>query len=174
MYYEIQALLKQNPDLKPVHDEAAAVNYLVFDKDQWVSYDDATTFKQKVDWANEIGIGGSLIWASDTGQYARISSIYTIADAIGLDDDTYSAHKGLTGRTDLAHVDLSAVKAFQSNSLNIALSLQGQLGQDCVIMRDCTDQNNPQASSCGKGAVHVGWERGDCGVSTNSRSSDKS
>jgi len=68
MYYEIQALLKQNPGLKPVHDESAAVNYLVFDNNQWVSYDDATTFKQKVDWANDIGLGGSLIWASDTGQ----------------------------------------------------------------------------------------------------------
>lgn len=52
MYYEIQALLKQNPGLKPVHDQEAAINYLVFDNDQWVSYDDAVTFKQKVDWAN--------------------------------------------------------------------------------------------------------------------------
>jgi chitinase len=70
MHYEIQALLKQNPDLKPVYDEAAAVNYLVFDNDQWVSYDDEKTFKQKVDWANEVGIGGSMIWASDTGRQA--------------------------------------------------------------------------------------------------------
>lgn len=67
MYYEIQALLKQNPSLKPVHDEAAAVNYLVFDNDQWVSYDDDVTFKQKVDWANSVGFAGALIWASDTG-----------------------------------------------------------------------------------------------------------
>jgi len=66
-YYEIQALLKQNPGLKPVHDQAAAVDYLVFDNNQWVSYDTADTFKQKVDWANGIGLGGALIWASDTG-----------------------------------------------------------------------------------------------------------
>lgn len=61
MYYEIQALLKQNLGLKPIHNESAAVNYFVFDNNQWVSYDDEKTFKQKVDWANEIGLGGSLI-----------------------------------------------------------------------------------------------------------------
>jgi chitinase len=82
MYYEIQALLKENPNLKPVHDESAAVNYLVFDKTQWVSYDDAKTFKQKVDWANEVGIGGSLIWASDTGQRTSISFLARFADTI--------------------------------------------------------------------------------------------
>lgn len=65
LYYEIQALLAQNA-LTPVHDEAAAVQYVVLG-DQWVSYDDAVTFKQKVDWANGIGLGGSLIWASDAG-----------------------------------------------------------------------------------------------------------
>ena len=77
MYYEIQAMLNQGSGLKPVHDKDAAVNYVVYDKDQWVSYDTKTTFQQKLDWANDIGIGGSLIWASDT------------------DDDKYTAMSGL-------------------------------------------------------------------------------
>jgi GH18 family chitinase len=54
MYYEIQAILKQVPKLKPVLDREAAVKYLVFDRNQWVSYDDAETF-------NQIGLGGSMI-----------------------------------------------------------------------------------------------------------------
>ena len=77
-FYEIQEVLKSGA--KPVHDEKAAVNYLVFDNDQRISYDDKVTFKQKVDWANKVGLGGSLIWASD------------------LDDDKYSAHAALLGR----------------------------------------------------------------------------
>jgi len=40
---------------------------LVFNHDQWISYDDKDTFQQKIDWANDIGFGGSLIWASDLG-----------------------------------------------------------------------------------------------------------
>ena len=69
MYYEIMALMRQHPELKPVYDKTAAVKYLVFNKDQWVSYDDAEALKQKVQWANKVGLGGSLIWASDAGMF---------------------------------------------------------------------------------------------------------
>lgn len=68
-YYEVQQILSSNSDLKPIHDKTAAVKYLVFGTNQWISYDDKDTFKQKVDWANEIGFGGSLIWASDLGRF---------------------------------------------------------------------------------------------------------
>ena len=39
-----------------------------WDTDQWISFDDEETFKQKVDWANQVGFSGSLIWASDLGK----------------------------------------------------------------------------------------------------------
>ena len=34
-----------------------------------VSYDDKVTFGQKVDWANSVGLGGLMIWASNRVQY---------------------------------------------------------------------------------------------------------
>lgn len=46
-FYEIQEVLKNGAN--PIHDEEAAVNYLVFDSNQWISCDDEDTFKQKVD-----------------------------------------------------------------------------------------------------------------------------
>ena len=61
-------MLSQHPTLKPVWDKTSAVKYVVFNGNQWVSYDDSDTFKQKVDWANTQGLGGALIWASDTGK----------------------------------------------------------------------------------------------------------
>jgi chitinase len=71
-YYEIQDILKQEEVQKRAisrlhHDQAAAVKYFTFDHDQWISFDDEETFKQKTDWATEIGFGGALIWASDLG-----------------------------------------------------------------------------------------------------------
>lgn len=72
-YYEIMAALNGNTGsskrstITPVHDKKDAVNYFTYDNNQWVSYDDATTFGQKVDWANTVGLGGSMIWASDLG-----------------------------------------------------------------------------------------------------------
>ena len=48
-YYEIQAVLASKPSIKPTQDSDAAVMYFTFDNNQWVSYDNAATFKQKVD-----------------------------------------------------------------------------------------------------------------------------
>lgn len=36
-------------------DKAAAVKYFAFNKNQWVSYDDAQTLQMKVDYANKQG-----------------------------------------------------------------------------------------------------------------------
>jgi len=143
MYYEIQAILAQNPKLKPVHDEESAVNYLVFDKNQWVSYDDAKTFKQKLDWADEIGIGGSLVWAADT------------------DDDKYSAMSGLLGKQ-VAHPDLQQ-KAFATTQVAIAQNLVGENGQNCELQTDCVD---PDIVRCPDGQRKVGWDKAGCKVSS--------
>lgn len=69
-HYEIQDILEKNKKrgVTPVYDKEAAVKYVSWDDDQWISYDDEETFADKIDWANEIGFGGSLIWASDLGE----------------------------------------------------------------------------------------------------------
>nr|QDJ94336.1 chitinase chiC3 [Cordyceps cicadae] len=67
-YYEVEDILSKNKALKPVYDKEAAVKYLTFDKDQWISYDDKETFAAKMDWAKKVGFSGSLIWASDLGK----------------------------------------------------------------------------------------------------------
>lgn len=55
-HVEIQDILSDSKRKgKLVHDSQAAVNYLTYDTNQWISYDDKTTFQQKVDWANNIG-----------------------------------------------------------------------------------------------------------------------
>ena len=66
-YYEILDILKSDSSIKPVHDTADAVNYFTYSGNQWVSYDDSVTFAQKVQWANSVGLGGAMIWASDLG-----------------------------------------------------------------------------------------------------------
>lgn len=69
-HYEIQRILQESSSsIKPIQDKDAAVMHFTFDNDQWVSYDNADTFKQKVDWADSVGLGGALVWASDLGAY---------------------------------------------------------------------------------------------------------
>ncbi|KAK6065958.1 bacteriodes thetaiotaomicron symbiotic chitinase [Seiridium cupressi] len=61
-----------------VWDEVAGVKMLVYDSNHWISYDDSTTFQQKVDFANERGLAGLMVWAIDQ------------------DDDGFNALKALT------------------------------------------------------------------------------
>ncbi|KAK0670020.1 putative glycosyl hydrolases family 18 protein [Cercophora samala] len=63
-YREIKAIIKEH-NLKPHYDKEAGVKYITWNSDQWVSYDDAETFKQKIDFANDRGLAGLLIWAID-------------------------------------------------------------------------------------------------------------
>ncbi len=55
-YPEILEIIKKGA--KATTDTAAAVKQLVWDNDQWVSYDDDETFKMKVDFANKHCLGG--------------------------------------------------------------------------------------------------------------------
>ena len=42
-------------------DKAAAVKQVVWDNNQWVSYDDGDTFKTKIDYANSKCLGGLMV-----------------------------------------------------------------------------------------------------------------
>ncbi|KAI1811897.1 hypothetical protein GGS20DRAFT_588043 [Poronia punctata] len=45
-----------------------------WDNDQWVSYDDAETFKIKLDYANNLCLGGSMAWAASTDDSLRTAA----------------------------------------------------------------------------------------------------
>ena len=63
-YAEISAVYKTY-NIEPVLDEEAGVRHFAWGDNQWVSYDDPGTIKQKVDFANENGLLGIFIWALD-------------------------------------------------------------------------------------------------------------
>ncbi|RDW84130.1 uncharacterized protein DSM5745_04456 [Aspergillus mulundensis] len=111
-YFEIQDIIKEDkPDI--VHDKDAAVNYIVFQEDQWVSFDDKKTFQQKMDWANEVGLGGVMIWSVDQ------------------DDDDFSALEGLLGRSIGSYKTLVAKSTVTDAGHWASIN-----GQKCV-MTDC-------------------------------------
>ncbi|KAI8933458.1 hypothetical protein NX059_010072 [Plenodomus lindquistii] len=61
---EIGRIMADN-NLKPQFDKVAGVKWISWDSDQWVSYDDADTLKLKADFANNLGLGGLMVWALD-------------------------------------------------------------------------------------------------------------
>jgi chitinase len=61
---EIKRIIDAN-DLEPMYDKTAAVKWITWDSDQWVSYDDETTLQQKKKYADDNCLGGTMIWAID-------------------------------------------------------------------------------------------------------------
>ncbi|KAJ6538818.1 hypothetical protein DFH09DRAFT_1249584 [Mycena vulgaris] len=64
MFSEIEAIITQN-GLQPTFDEVAAVKYITWNNDQWVSYDDAQTLQMKMNYANSRCLGGGCGWVGD-------------------------------------------------------------------------------------------------------------
>ncbi|OLN97853.1 Chitotriosidase-1 [Colletotrichum chlorophyti] len=58
-------------------DMEAAVKWMTWDSNQWVSYEDAETFQLKLDYASSKGLGGTMIWAVDQGVYGTSNKLST-------------------------------------------------------------------------------------------------
>ncbi|KAJ5424840.1 glycoside hydrolase [Penicillium cf. griseofulvum] len=61
---EIDRIISSN-GLTPVMDKEAAVKWVTWDSDQWVSYDDGETMQMKLSFASKLCIGGTMIWSLD-------------------------------------------------------------------------------------------------------------
>ncbi|EJT72530.1 hypothetical protein GGTG_09395 [Gaeumannomyces tritici R3-111a-1] len=61
---EIVKILKRS-DARMTLDEAAAVQIVTWDSNQWVSWDDQKTLEMKQDFANRRCLGGVMVWAID-------------------------------------------------------------------------------------------------------------
>ncbi|KAJ5399170.1 hypothetical protein N7465_009659 [Penicillium sp. CMV-2018d] len=109
---EIQDIIADNDgSIFTTYDNVAGVNYMVYNEGKsWVSFDDKTTFQQKIEFANARGLNGLFIWAID------------------LDDDNFTALKSVTG-TDLTPIvrESSTLSYF-----NIDKCYNARCGLDCV------------------------------------------
>jgi GH18 family chitinase len=47
--------------VKPMWDKSAAVKWITWDSNQWISYDDDDTFQQKRTFANSRCLGGTMV-----------------------------------------------------------------------------------------------------------------
>lgn len=59
------------------YDPVTTVKYNVYNGNQWVSYDDAQSWGDKMDYLTSRCLGGIMIWAidQDTGQYDALAAL---------------------------------------------------------------------------------------------------
>ncbi|KAK4069890.1 CAZyme family GH18 [Trichoderma aggressivum f. europaeum] len=80
-YREVQSILDRTGATSYL-DKDAAVRYMVYGNDSWVSYDDETTFQTKIDYANKLGLSGLLIWALDLDS-SGLDALRAVSGPIG-------------------------------------------------------------------------------------------
>lgn len=93
-YYEIQDILAST-GASAYLDEKAAVKYIVYGGNNWISYDDATTFKLKIDFANKKGLGGLMVWAVDQDD-PELDALRAISDSAYIESSSSSPPVDLT------------------------------------------------------------------------------
>ena len=82
------------------------------------------------------------------------------------DDDKYTAHSGLLGRTVLSTSSLQNVDKALSNPQSVIQDLAGSNGQNCFAYKGkCVNlnDNNAMQAACGSGFTAVGWDDAGCG-----------
>ena len=132
-YAEIQRIIASGATV--TMDDKAAVKSVVYNTNQWVSYDDAETFGLKVDYANSHCLGGTMVWAAS------------------LDDANGSAAAALSKTTRRQAISLSS--AITSDPLT---SCQlGECGQSCPA------NLSPAQRSDGKNKGNTGTNTGCSG-----------
>lgn len=78
---------------KPVFDKKAAVKWVTWNSNQWVSYDDGETMQLKIKAANQWCLGGTMIWAVDlddkdstsTNDYLGIGKANGVSPSVALE-----------------------------------------------------------------------------------------
>ncbi|OHE94512.1 glycosylhydrolase family 18-9, partial [Colletotrichum orchidophilum] len=84
MFSEIQEIINKG-GAQVTTDKTAAVKFVTWGGNQWVSYDDEETLKLKMDYANGKCLGGVMVWAASTDD-AKGTAIKALAKASGRTD----------------------------------------------------------------------------------------
>ncbi|KXH59987.1 glycosyl hydrolase family 18 [Colletotrichum salicis] len=108
-YREIVNIIDKHK-LTPYYDKEAQAKYIVWNQDQWISYDDEDTIAAKIKFANGQGLGGLLIWSldQDTDDLSALSAV--------VGEDTIKLARKSSKADDAAYwQDIGAQNCYVSN-----------------------------------------------------------
>jgi chitinase len=139
-------------------DRNAAVKWISWDSNQWVSYDDGETMQLKVAYANSRCLGGTMIWAvdQDDAQSSSTNDLLGIGPASGVSkDEASNIKKQLNNVTQAAAVGNSCYWSFCGSSCKpgwfATINAQGQVAG---TLRDTEcPEDAEQTLCCAPGTV---------------------
>lgn len=147
---EIQDIMAQY-DVALVYDETDAVNYMTWDTNQWVSFDNATTYAQKLSFANDLCLGGMMVWAVDLQNQTTKTGYGSQADT-GLSDaaTSYSNYQALSQQAGQACYTSACGSSCMSGYSSVT-NMQGQPGY-LPTAEDCSGSST-ESLCCASGTT---------------------
>ena len=128
---EIGRIIKAN-NLKPEYDQTAAVKWIHWDTDQWVSYDDEETFIAKETYAQELGLSGTMVWAVDLGALDGTTNLQLMGSNLLLRAAGYTP-SGIVTVEDYLDAGDSCYVSFCGDSCNpgytASATMNGEVGE---------------------------------------------
>ncbi|KAF7296695.1 Chitin-binding type-1 domain-containing protein [Mycena chlorophos] len=126
-FVEIEQIISSQGNADVVFDAEAAVKYLLYNGNDWVSYDDQQTLQMKLQYANSICVSGTVVWSLDQ------------------DDMEFTALQGLWGditdngvnSTDIVSKDSCSYTACGFNCPPESTVL-GKLEKNPITLESCT------------------------------------
>jgi chitinase len=85
------------------YDATAAVRWMTWNTNQWVSFDDGLTMQQKIQAANDLCLGGTMIWAldMDTAEGDSMDDLLGVGQANGVSEAEAQKYKAQLGNATL-------------------------------------------------------------------------
>ncbi len=122
--YEEVSARNSSSDVQTYYDAETTVKYMVFDGDQWVSYDDAQSFYDKKAFLSKRCLGGLMVWA------------------LNQDNGNFDAYNGLLG--DVSNLELDGGGQTAEEQEELARQMAAYTGQNCYVTSRCTDGSSGQ------------------------------
>ncbi|KAJ5946733.1 hypothetical protein N7454_003572, partial [Penicillium verhagenii] len=140
LYYSEIESSNSSSDVQTYYDPVSTVKYNVYNGNQWISYDDAQSWQDKMRYLTGKCISGVMIWALDQ------------------DDGMHRALAGLLGEDALAGSLMEGGDLSTKQKEELTDQLAAYTGQNCYVTEECTDGTSHQNDAqyvCGTGFSSV-------------------
>ncbi|KPM43205.1 hypothetical protein AK830_g3330 [Neonectria ditissima] len=145
-YSEIKGHREQLGTSKPSYDKESTVKWMIYGSNEWISFDDAETFKHKKEYQSSRCLKGFMIWSLD------------------LDTPNFDAMHDFFGDKAMANA-LGDTSLKPDEKEKLVEDLSAYTGQNCYVTTKCTQGGNEKDSSaeCGPGYKsielgHAPWQ----------------
>ncbi|KAE8356227.1 glycosyl hydrolases family 18-domain-containing protein [Aspergillus coremiiformis] len=138
--HEIGRILKRSSPPEQHYDESSASMWFVYNDDQWVTFDNARTLKQKAEFANKRCLGGLMAWEFNMGEPM---SLKTPNDLDPSDRSMGGARLGMMEGMDAT--DYSPSASSSSRPMSTGCGALDFRGRHIPLARrpDCTPSSTP-------------------------------